>query len=88
MSQAPIRGGQRSNTTQPFYIPTLMPMSSLQQQSVVITSSGNRVTPVISSSAFGPSQSVPVVPTVSVIQQPVPSADLYLCTTSNNATGE
>lgn len=74
--------------SQPFYIPTLMPMSSLQQQPVVVTCSGNGVTPVvISNSSFGQSSGQPAVP-VPVIQQPNTSSDLYLCATSKNATGE
>ena len=72
--------GQRSTSTLPqqFYI------STSQQAPVMISCSGNGGTPVITSSAFHSTG----VPTVSVIQQPTPSADLYLCNTANNATGE
>ena len=86
MSQPPAGGGQRG-VSQPFFIPTLTPMHSLQQQQVVITS-GNGVPTAIATPAFGQTQAATVMPSVSALQQPIPSADLYLCNTSNTATGK
>lgn len=51
----------------------------------MIACSGNGTATVMSTLAFTQSTSA-VMPTVSVIQQPSSSADLYLCGTSNNAT--
>ena len=49
-----------------------------------MTCSGSSAT-VMSGAAFSQSS---MAPSVSVIQPPIPSADLYLCATNNNATGE
>ena len=87
MSQPSSGSGQRS-VSQPFFIPTLMPMRSLQQQQVVITSGTSGVAPVITTAAYGQNPAVSMVPAISVIQQATTlSTDLYLCATSNNATG-
>ena len=80
--------------SQPFFIPTLMPMHSLQKQHQVVISSSSGIPPVISTSA-GLGQTtqggVSVIPTTTttVMQQPVMSAapNLYLCSTSKNSSG-
>ena len=79
---------------QPFFIPTLMSMPSLQQQQqqqpVVMTASGSETTPVVMSSPYvGQPTGPATVASISVIQQPasVTAANLYLCATANNATG-
>lgn len=77
--------------SQPFFIPTLMPM---QQHQVVISSSSGVVAPVISTpptaAGFGQAQSVSVIPTSAPAMQRQPiisTANLYLCNISNNSSG-
>ncbi len=85
--------GQRMN--RPLFRPTLMPMGSMQQ--VVMSTGGG----VFTSSAMSqpttlPATSLQSLPsaTQSVVMQPmrpqrsIPKANLYLCKTSQNASGE
>lgn len=99
MSQPTTGGGQRT-VSQPMFFPTLMPMHSLPQvvmtSGSVVVSAGNGMTsvitgvgaPVLTTAAFS-SQTHPMSVGLSgaAMEQETRKADLYLCSTSNNATG-